>query len=83
MVNGSPECDCAKTRPKSGVAVLIVNYRLGFGVNTRVWPSGGIFGETQRVTVEDLAEMIRQHDATHLQEIEELRAELTSHLKPG
>jgi hypothetical protein len=38
----------------------------------------GVYAETKRMTVEDLAEMVQQHDATHLQEIEELRTALSS-----
>lgn len=48
------------------------------GLTARARKRVGIYAETQRITVEDLAEMIRQHDATHLQEIAELRAQLVS-----
>jgi hypothetical protein len=69
------DCRAAVRQFRNGRSTLVK--RLG-----ELTPSArrrvGIYAETQRITVEDLAEMIRQHDATHLQEIEELRAELFS-----
>lgn len=37
----------------------------------------GIYAGVKRLTIENLAEMVYEHDATHLQEIEELRTRLS------
>jgi len=45
MVNRCPGGDCAKTRPKSGVAVLIVKLPARLWGNTAFLLPGGIFRE--------------------------------------